>query len=176
MGCTIAALKLLIIVPNIIFFCIGCLEIGWTSYNLIKYHDDIQQMDEERKTFIYATSGASIASSVILCIVSFLAVCGALADKRRMLKAYAIILCLVILLQITAAIIAFVIPDKIKAWIDELDDKDKKDILVQNLEFLKDNIWYFGLALIIMVCIEIILALSACFLSTQIKQDRVWTF
>ena len=41
------------------------------------------------------------------CITTFLGACGALADKRKMLKLYAGILLFLILLQIAAAVLLF---------------------------------------------------------------------
>ena len=170
MGYQIAALKLIIIVPNIIFFCMGCIMIGSTADMLINHMPNV--MWEHSEAF-KALSGATIAAGVILCIVSFLAVCGALADKRKMLKAYAIILCVVILLEITAAILAFVVaPNAIE---DEL-KVEVKDEFKDVMSDISNYTWYYGMGLTIMVCIEIILALSACFLSSKIKGDRVWEF
>ena len=179
MGCRIAALKLLIIVPNIIFFILGCAMVGWTAFNLDRFRESFENDRSRRreednvKTVIYAISGVSIAAGVILCIVSFLAFCGALAEKRRMLISYAIILCVVILLEITAAILAFVIPHEI---VRLLNNEDTEDELKENLLALKENTYLFGLGLMVMVCVEIILALSACFLASKMKEDQVWEF
>ena len=166
MGCQIGALKLLIIIPNFVFFGVGCSLIGFTSYVLIQWNED--NGTDQHKDYIIqelnVVSGTVIAAGVILCMVSLLACCGAAAAKRKMLTAYAIILCLVILLEIVGAIFAFLAANHINDSNEEIGPKIKFD---------GSNSYILGLVLAIVICIEIILALIACLLAKQIKRDRI---
>ena len=159
MGCQIAALKCIIIVPNLFFFACGCVSLFYGASTLITYREEIQNAKDDFKMKIYAGCAVLIASGLFLFISSSLAICGALADKTKMLKAYVIILGIVIALQITAAILAFLAPS----------EKEQQ-------EDLRERIKQVAIIIIVEVGLEIILAISACFLSTKIKHDRPFPF
>ena len=113
MGCKIAALKLLIIVPNLIFFISGCYMVYKATEGLIEYkkHGNNKEVGGINT---HDTLTFGLAVGLFQCIVSFLAFCGTLADKRAMLKAYAIILCFIILFQMVAVIMMFVAKGKLE--------------------------------------------------------------
>ena len=67
---------------------------------------------------------------------------------------------LVILLEITGTIYAFLASSNIK----ELNDNFKYDVV---------DPYTLGLTIAIAICIEIILALAACFLSTKIEAKKI---
>lgn len=156
MGCQIAGLKCIIIFPNLFFFGFGCLSLFYGTSTLITYREEIQNAEDDIKMKIYGSCGLVIAAGLFLCISSSLAICGALADKTKMLKAYAIILSVVIALQITVAVLAFLAESKIE----------------EKEESLRDRTKLVAIIIIAEVGFEIILALSACFLSTKIKHER----
>ena len=165
MGYKIAALKLLIIVPNLIFFVSGCYMVYKATQGLIEYRNHGDNKDVEAAN-PQATLAIALSVGMFQCIVSFIAFCGALADKRGMLKAYAIILFFAILLQIIAVIMIF-------------EAKGKLEVLKKNLP----NGWEdrglnmdtiirdYSIGLIVFVCLDIILALAACFLASKLNEE-----
>ena len=162
MGCKIGALKLLIVVPNIIFFASGCFMIGVGSYAISRL-DELKGEDNYHE-FVTGGSVAVLVAGMLQCVVSFCGVCGALADKRGMLKGYSIILGFIVLLQIVAAIMAFVCANKLE------------EVAINNgvvdINF-SEAMKRLAIGITVSCCIHIILALTACFLSTKIKQERM---
>ena len=165
MGCKIGALKLLIVVPNIIFFASGCFMIGVGAYAISRLDELTGKAGEENyHEFITGGSVAVLVAGMLQCVVSFCGVCGALADKRGMLKGYSIILGFIILLQIVAVIMAFVCANKL----EELATNNG----VVDIDF-SEAMKKLAIGIVVNCCILIILALTACFLSTKIKQERM---
>ena len=162
MGIQVGALKLLVIIPNFIFFCAGLSLVVFSSYSLFHFHNGSMKIEykDDIEQELNISCGASIASGSILCIISLLACCGAAAGKSKILKAYAIIMCLVILLEITGTVYAFLASSNIK----ELNIHFKYDVV---------DPYTLGLIIAIAICIEIILALAACFLSTKIEAKKI---
>ena len=165
MGLQVGALKLLIIIPNFIFFCAGLSLVVFSSYSLFHFHNGSipKEHKEDIEQQLNITCGASIASGGILCVISLLACCGAAAGKSKILKAYAIIMCLVILLEIIGTIYAFLASSNIEEV-----NKDGP-----NFNYDWANPYTLGLISAIVICIEIILALAACFLSTKIEAKKI---
>ena len=173
MGFKIGALKTLIVVPNVAFFASGCIMIGLGSYGLSLLSENIKEdeskadEDDKNNEITKAMYIVLVLVGIIQCVVSFLGVCGALADKLWMLKGYAIVVVLVILLQIVSVIMAFVCAAKLKSYVKNNQGNDDKWDEIAGL--MKD----YSIGIVINCCILVILALSACFLSTKIKQERM---
>ena len=165
MGCKIAALKLLIIVPNLIFFISGCYMVYKATEGLIEYKKHVDNKDVGG-TNTHDTLAFALAVGLFQCIVSFLAFCGALADKRAILKAYAIILFFAILFQIVVVIMMFVTKGKL----EELKKKLANELDYKGLD-LDTVIRDYSIGLIVFLCLDIILALAACFLASKLKEE-----
>ena len=112
------------------------------------------------------TLAFGLAVGLFQCIVSFLAFCGTLADKRAMLKAYAIILCFIILFQMVAVIMMFVAKGKLEELKKNLaNDWEFKGL---NMDIVMRD---YSIGLIVFLCLDIILALAACFLASKLKEE-----
>ena len=72
MGCKIAALKLLIIVPNLFYFISGCYMVYKGTQGLIEY-GKYGDKEDLRGTNTEATLAVALAAGLLQCIVSFLA-------------------------------------------------------------------------------------------------------
>ena len=170
MGCQVGALRLLVVVPNVIFFAGACylLYLGGSQLHkldqelnqcmkqingkyvpvndtncpegqkfgeLLSKCDDNEKKCQEEYTIVTAARYIFIfiiGVGVLECITSFLGTCGALADKRKMLKAYAGILLLWILLQIAAAVLLFVYHKNPENIPKELDPRNHPNMYLQH--------------------------------------------
>ena len=111
-----------------------------------------------------------IGVGVLECITTFLGTCGALADKRKMLKLYAGILLFMILLQIAAAVLLFVYHKNPENIPKELKINGVPYQIVA-LDYFGGGVTNFrtqGIVVIVSALVNIIMALGACFLSTKI--------
>ena len=210
MGCQVGALRLLVVVPNVIFFAGACylLYIGGSQLHKLdqelnqcmkqingKYvpvnetncpeeekfgellsscKDDEKECQEEytivtaaRYIFIFI-----IGVGVLECITTFIGTCGALADKRKMLKLYAGILLFMILLQIAAAVLLFVyhknpenIPKELK-----INGTPYQIVALNYFGVGVTNFRTQGIVVTVSALVNIIMALGACFLSTKIHE------
>lgn len=113
-----------------------------------------------------------IGVGVLECITTFLGACGALADKRKMLKLYAGILLFMILLQIAAAVLLFVyhrnpenIPKELK-----INEVTYQNFVLRFFGVGATNLRTQGIVVIVSALVNIIMALGACFLSTKIHK------
>lgn len=157
MGFKIGTLKLLIIVPNVIFFIAGFYIVYKGTEGIIEYKKwPNEQKLGETKT--KASFGVALAAGLLQCMLSFIAICGALADKHGMLKTYALIVIFEIVFHITAAIIIFIASDT-------LEGHTYKRLGMATI--MKE----FSIGLIVFVCIDTISALAACFLAEKLKED-----
>ena len=169
MGCKIGALKLLIVVPNLVFFASGCIMIGLGSYGLSQL-SDLENDKEFTKSYkelvkvIQPMLVFLLVVGIIQSVVAFLGFCGALADKIWMLKGYAIVVAFMILLQIVSVIMVYVCADDLKEITGNHGDE---------WEDIADMIDNYCIGIVVNCSILAILALSACFLSTKIKQERM---
>ena len=126
-----------------------------------------QAVKSKVKTEFYAILAMSMIAGAILCFFSIIACCGAVSDKRKLLKAYTIALSIVILLEIVAASVAFA----------AIKDMESMSNYTGGLKtgFLT---WFplYGIVLSVLIFIELFIALTACFLSTKIKHEVFqWT-
>ena len=215
MGCQIGALRLLIVVPNVIFFAGACylVYVGGSKLNEVDqildgvvncthtgnskvcpkgaegkkigevlsscdtFFDDAELKNDckewntfysiLRYTFIFI-----IAVGILECITTFLGACGALADKRKMLKLYAGILLFMILLQIAAAVLLFVYHKNPENIPKELKINGVPYQIVA-LDYFGGGVTNFrtqGIVVTVSALVNIIMALGACFLSTKIHE------
>lgn len=108
MGFRIGALKLLIFVPNLLLFVLGCVMVGfsadWLRNKDGKYEWEINGSLQEK---VRIGSGLLMAAGIFAGITSFLAICGVLANKRKLLIAYSVIIGLILLFEVGAAIAGF---------------------------------------------------------------------
>ena len=207
MGCQVGALRLLVVVPNVIFFAgacfllyVGASKLQWLDQQLNQCmdrngpinrtncsedeklgellstcKDDEKECEEVYKSltvmryiFIFI-----IGVGVLECITTFLGACGALADKRKMLKLYAGILLFMILLQIAAAVLLFMyhknpenIPKELK-----INGHSYQNFVLNNVFGVGvTNLRTQGIVVTVSVLVNIIMALGACFLSTKIHE------
>ena len=204
MGCQIGALRLLVVVPNVIFFAGACFLLYLGGSQLHKLDQQLNQcmVDikdgtncPEGKTFGELLSTCAddekeceeankivsvmryififiIGVGVLECITTFLGACGALADKRKMLKLYAGILLFMILLQIAAAVLLFVyhrnpenIPKELK-----INEVTYQNFVLRFFGVGATNLHTQGIVVIVSALVNIIMALGACFLSTKIHK------
>ena len=208
MGCQIGALRLLVVVPNVIFFAGACylLYIGGSQLHkldqelnqcmkqingkyvpvnetncpegqkfgeLLSKCDDNEKQCQEEYTIVTAARYIFIfiiGVGVLECITTFIGTCGALADKRKMLKLYAGILLFMILLQIAAAVLLFVyhknpenIPKELK-----INGVDYRNVVLNVFGVGDTSLRTQGIVVIVSALVNIIMALGACFLSTKI--------
>ena len=206
MGCQVGALRLLVVVPNVIFFAGGCylLYVGGSQLHeldkqldqcinrkgptngtncpedqklgeLLSTCDDDEKKCQEaykmmtaiRYIFIFI-----IGVGALECITTFLGTCGALADKRKMLKLYAGILLFMILLQIAAAVLLFTyhenpenIPKEFK-----INGYTYQNVVLHVFGVGVTNLRTQGIVVTVSALVNIIMALGACFLSTKIHE------
>ena len=197
MGYGIITLKFLIIVANVIFFFAGSLMFGWGVVILAAKGDDwteveninaffednsqyrnetlntreFKDLNRKVKIEFYALLAISMSAGVIQCIVSFLGCYGALSDKRRMLRAYAVVLSVVILLVIVATVLAFVVNNNIENLLASRGQSRRERVN----DFL-DALDIYGPFLAVIMGIELIMVVFACFLATIIKRDQfIWS-
>ena len=208
MGCQIGALRLLVVVPNVIFFAGACylLYVGGSQLNeldqelnqcmrqiagkhvpanktncpedekfgeLLSTCNDDEKECQEAHTMVTAARYIFIfiiGVGVLECITTFLGACGALADKRKMLKLYAGILLFLILLQIAAAVLLFMyhenpenIPKEFK-----IDGATYQNVVLDVFGVGVTSLRTQGIVVTVSVLVNIIMALGACFLSTKI--------
>ena len=110
-----------------------------------------------------------IGVGVLECITTFLGTCGALADKRKMLKLYAGILLFMILLQIAAAVLLFVYhknPENIPKEL-EINGDNYQNVVLNVFGVGDTSLRTQGIVVIVSALVNIIMALGACFLSTK---------
>ena len=204
MGCQVGALRLLVVVPNVIFFAGACflLYVGgsqllWLDQQLNqcmdgnghingtncsekeKFGELLSRCKEDEKECKEAYEIVSamryififiIVVGALECITTFLGACGALADKRKMLKLYAGILLFMILLQIAAAVLLFMyhknpenIPKELK-----INGTVYPSVVLNFFGLI--NLQTQGIVVIVSALVNIIMALGACFLSTKIHE------
>ena len=113
-----------------------------------------------------------IVVGVVECITTFVGTCGALADKRKMLKLYAGILLFMILLQIAAAVLLFMyhenpenIPKEFK-----INGATYQNVVLNVFGVGDTSLRTQGIVVIVSALVNIIMALGACFLSTKIHE------
>ena len=212
MGCQIGALRLLVVVPNIIFFAGACylLYIGGSQLHTLdqelnqcmeqiastgvyvpvnetncpegeKFGELVSTCDDDDKKCQEAYKIVTamryififiIGVGALECITTFLGTCGALADKRKMLKLYAGILLFLILLQIAAAVLLFMyhenpenIPKEFK-----IDGATYQNVVLDVFGVGVTSLHTQGIVVIVSALVNIIMALGACFLSTKIHE------
>ena len=208
MGCQVGALRLLVVVPNVIFFAGACylLYVGGSQLHkldqelnqcmkqingkyvpvnetncpegqrfgeLLSKCDDNEKQCQEEYTIVTAARYIFIfiiGVGVLECITTFIGTCGALADKRKMLKLYAGILLFMILLQIAAAVLLFVYHKNPENIPKELKINGVPYQIVA-LDYFGGGVTNFrtqGIVVTVSALVNIIMALGACFLSTKI--------
>ena len=211
MGCQIGALRLLVVVPNVIFFAGVCYLLYVGGSQLHKLDQELNQCmsqisgkyvpvnetncpEEEKFGELLSTCDDDdkkcqeankivkamryififiIGVGALECITTFLGACGALADKRKMLKLYAGILLFMILLQIAAAVLLFMyhknpenIPKELK-----INGHSYQNFVLNNVFGVGvTNLRTQGIVVTVSVLVNIIMALGACFLSTKIHE------
>ena len=210
MGCQVGALRLLVVVPNVIFFAGACYLLYVGGSQLHKLDQELNQCmkqiggkyvpvnetncpedekfgellssckDDEKEcqeaytmvTVVRYIFIFIIGVGVLECITAFLGACGALADKRKMLKLYAGILLFMILLQIAAAVLLFVYHKNPENIPKELTIKGTPYQIVA-LDYFGGGVTNFrtqGIVVTVSALVNIIMALGACFLSTKIHK------
>ena len=210
MGCQVGALRLLVVVPNVIFFAGACylLYVGGSQLHkldqelnqcmekisgvyvpanetncpedqkfgeLLSTCNDHEKECQEAYTIVTAARYIFIfiiGVGVLECITTFLGTCGALADKRKMLKLYAGILLFMILLQIAAAVLLFVYhknPENIPKEL-EINGIPYQIVALNYFGVGVTNFRTQGIVVIVSALVNIIMALGACFLSTKIHE------
>lgn len=107
MGFRIAALSLLIIVPNVIIFIIGCTMVGFSADWIIHKADKYEGVGE-LKDDVRIGSALVMTAGIFACITSVLAICGAAASNRCLLISYSVVMSLILLFEIGGAITGFV--------------------------------------------------------------------
>ena len=165
MGYKIAALKLLIMVPNLVFFAAGLCMIYKGTEGLTKYseYDGKHNLDPEKTK---ATLAVGLAVGLSQCLVSFFAFFGTLADKRAILKAYAIIIFFEIVFQIVVAFMIFRYSDEL----DEITTMQENE--GNGMDTLKMHDYSIGVTVFVCfdVCLCFILSFTAWFLAAKLKE------
>ena len=204
MGCQVGALRLLVVVPNVIFFAGACFLLyvggselhkldqelnhcmvsmkngtncpdGKTFGELLSTCEDAEKECKEALNFVSTIRYIFIfiiGVGVLECITTFLGTCGALADKRKMLKLYAGILFFMILLQIAAAVLLFVYhknPENIPKELT-INGIDYRNVVLKVFGVGDTSLRTQGIVVIVSALVNIIMALGACFLSTKIHE------
>ena len=97
----------MIIAPNVLLFCLGCIMVG-ISTDVIK--NKAGKYDESTIFEVSVTSSTAlgITAGIFLGLVSFIAICGVLTANQNRLIPYAVILGIVLLFEIIGAALAFV--------------------------------------------------------------------
>ena len=101
----VGALKLLVIVPNLIIFCLGCFMIG-ISANVLSTETEYEGVTI-LKGKVKTAAALGITAGTFLVVVSFLGVCGVVAAKKKLLMAYCVIMGVILIFEIAAAVEAF---------------------------------------------------------------------
>jgi len=114
MGFRVGALMLLIIVPNVIMFIIGCAMVGFSADWIIHKADKYASVGE-LKNNVRIGSALVMTAGVFACITSALAICGAAALNRWLLIAYSGIMALILFFEIGGAIAGFMSYDYVKS-------------------------------------------------------------
>ena len=110
MGHHIGLFKLIIIAPNVLIFCLGCIMVG-ISADVIKNkagkYDEIKD-ENILENGVKSSAALGLTAGIFLGLVSFIAVCGVLTANQNRLIAYAFILGIILLFEIIGAAVAFV--------------------------------------------------------------------
>ena len=110
MGYHIGLFKLIIIAPNVLIFCLGCIMVG-ISADVIKNragkYDEIKD-ENILENGVKSSAALGLTAGIFLGLVSLIAVCGVLTANQNRLIAYAVILGIILLFEIIGAAVAFV--------------------------------------------------------------------
>ena len=113
MGCQIGHMKLLIIVPNVILFILGCAMTAYGGVVIGKIVKEYESIAEMKKAM--DAGGALLLIAGIFSVLTSLMGCfGAAADKRKLLIAYNVIVSLVLLFEVGGAIAGFIAKKQLK--------------------------------------------------------------
>lgn len=114
-------LKLLVIVPNLIIFCLGCLMIGISANFLTTEaeYEDITILKGKVKT----AAALGITAGAFLVVVSFLGCCGVVAANKKLLMAYCLIMGVILIFEVAAAVQAFIYKGQIKSTLEDFLDE-----------------------------------------------------
>ena len=128
MGFRVGVLKLILVVPNVVTFLIGCAMTVFSSIaiaSLYKYEDEKNLRDyDDAYQFVRGGAALGLTAGLLTSIVSILALCGALADSRPLLIAYSVIMSLVLVFEIVAAVLGFIFINEIKSNFEDYLEKD----------------------------------------------------
>ena len=110
MGYHIGLFKLIVIAPNVLIFCLGCIMVGISAdvmKNKAGKYDEIKD-DNILENGVKSSAALGLTAGIFLGLVSFIAVCGVLTANQNRLIAYAVILGIILLFEIIGAAVAFV--------------------------------------------------------------------
>ena len=96
MGFRIAAIRLLIVVPNVIIFILACGMVA-VSAHILTGVDVV--LDGVQST--HSSAAVFLTAGVVIGLISFVAICGVAADNRCMLIAYAVLAAVAIILEVS---------------------------------------------------------------------------
>ena len=120
-GFRMGALKLLVIVPNLIIFCLGCLMIG-ISANVLMTEAKYEEI-EILKGKVKTAAALGITAGAFLVVVSFLGCCGVVAAKKKLLMAYCAMMGIILIFEVAAAVHAFIFKDQIELKLENFLDE-----------------------------------------------------
>ena len=115
------ALKLLVIVPNLIIFGLGCLMIG-ISANVLRTETKYETIDILNGK-VKTAAALGITAGAFLVVVSFLGFCGVVAAKKKLLMAYCAIMAVILIFEVAAAVEAFIYKGQIKSTLEDFLDE-----------------------------------------------------
>ena len=110
MGYHIGLFKLIIIVPNVLIFCLGCIMVGISADVIKNKAGKFNEIKDENilPDGVKSSAALGLAAGIFLGLVSFIAVCGVLTANQNRLICYAVILGIILLFEIIGAAVAFV--------------------------------------------------------------------
>ena len=123
MGLRVGALKLVIIVPNVLTLFMGVAMIvsGAFAFAHVYQYKDEKHHDEYEKAHGMLRDGAAVAlaAGILTSIVSMIALCGVVANSRPLLILYSVIMSLILILEVVSAILGFIFYNNIKSHFQE---------------------------------------------------------
>ena len=106
MGFRFKAIKILIILPNLLIFVLGCIMIGYSASIISNKAKDYEVVDElNGKVKIGAV--LFLNGGIFACFVSFLGFCGVIVNNRKMIMTYIFITSLIFLFEVIGAVLVF---------------------------------------------------------------------
>ena len=128
MGLRVGALKLIIIVPNVLTFLMGVSMIvsgAIALSHVYQYKDEKHHVEYEQAHGMLRDGAAvALAAGILTSIVSMIALCGVVANSRPLLILYSVIMSLILLLEVVSAILGFIFYYNIKSYFQDWLRKD----------------------------------------------------